>query len=141
VRLVILYTFNMKLQADSRILAKYHNPYANTDKAMHPDGNQQLSYEAKGTIYWFSGAFDPFNNWSAHAVKIWGQTFSTIEHAYHYRKFTGAAPEVAAQILLAPSPWAAMQIERQHKNRRRADGKGLTQIDKILMQIRDGLGL
>lgn len=88
---------------------------------MYPNSNQNLTYETEDAVFWFSGAFDPLNNWSANAVKIWGQTFPTAEHAYHYRKFSETAPEVANQILNSPSPWAAMQIERQNKDKRRAD--------------------
>ena len=63
----------------------------------------------------FLGCVRSANNWSAHAVEIWGRKFPTVEHAYHYRKFSGAAPKAAAAILDAPSPLAAMKIERTHR--------------------------
>jgi ribA/ribD-fused uncharacterized protein len=88
---------------------------------MYPDSDKHLSYETEDTIYWFSHAFDPLNNWSAHAVMIDNQHFSTVEHGFHYYKFVETAPDVAQKILAAPSPWAAMQIERQHKDKRRSD--------------------
>jgi hypothetical protein len=88
---------------------------------MYPDSNQQLSYESDDTVYFFVHAFDPLNNWSAHAVEIWGKKFPTIEHAYHYRKFSEHAPETAEEIRQAPSPWAAMQLERKHSEQRRPD--------------------
>lgn len=88
---------------------------------MYPDSNLALSYETDDTIYWFSNAFDPLNNWSAHAVKVWDTLFPTVEHGFHYRKFSETAPEVALEVLRAPSPWAAMQIERRHKDIRRKD--------------------
>ncbi len=50
-----------------------------------------------------------------------GLNFPTVEHAYHYRKFSEDAPHVAKQIRRASSPLAAMQIERQHKAERRPD--------------------
>lgn len=88
---------------------------------MYPDSNLSLSYESEDAIYWFSNAFDPLNNWSAHAVQLWDQLFPTVEHGFHYRKFTETAPDVAIEIIKAPSPWAAMQIERQHRTKRRTD--------------------
>ena len=88
---------------------------------MYPDSNQALSYETNDAVYWFSHAFDLLNNWSANAVSIWGQVFPTVEHGYHYKKFSETSPQVAAKILAAPSPWAAMQIERGHKDKRRKD--------------------
>jgi ribA/ribD-fused uncharacterized protein len=50
-----------------------------------------------------------------------GQAFPTIEHGYHYRRFSDDFPEIAEKILRAPSPWAAMQVECRHKTRRRND--------------------
>lgn len=88
---------------------------------MYPDSSQQLNYETADTVYWFSTAFDPLNNWSANAINILGKTFSTVEHAYHYRKFSETSPEIADQIFAAPSPWAAMQIDREHQEERRKD--------------------
>ena len=88
---------------------------------MYPKPNQKLSYETKDAIYFFSHAFDPINNWSAHAVKIWSKTFPTLEHAYHYRKYSDNNPEIAEEILSSPSPWAAMQVDRRHMDKRRDD--------------------
>ncbi|HEX5448212.1 MAG TPA: NADAR family protein [Candidatus Saccharimonadales bacterium] len=88
---------------------------------MYPDSAQNLNYETDDAVYFFSTAYDPLNNWSAHQVKIWGQVFPTLEHAYHYKKFDQQNPEIAKRILETPSPWAAMQIERQHKSKRRTD--------------------
>src|SRR5829696_10491456 len=88
---------------------------------MYPNNSQSLSYETDDTVYFFSHAFDPLNNWSAHAVKIWGRTFPTLEHAYHYRKFSDEHPEIAEEIAAALSPWAAMKVERKHKAKRRPD--------------------
>lgn len=88
---------------------------------MYPGSDQSLSYETAEAVYFFSHAFDPLNNWSGHRVKLWGKTFPTVEHAYHYRKFADELPKVAEQIRRAPSPWAAMQIERKHRSQRRPD--------------------
>lgn len=94
---------------------------------MYPSSDRNLSYETDEAIYFFSHAFDPLNNWSAHAINIWGKRFPSVEHAYHYRKFSDALPEVAQAILDAPSPRAAMQVERRHKKRRRADWEDVKQ--------------
>jgi N-glycosidase YbiA len=88
---------------------------------MYPSHDQQLSYETEDTVYWFSHAFDPLNNWSAHMVKIWGQNFPTVEHAFHYRKFSDTVPEIAMEIVESPSPYMALRIARDHKDRRRTD--------------------
>jgi ribA/ribD-fused uncharacterized protein len=88
---------------------------------MYPASNQQLNYESDDEVCFFSSAFDPLNNWSAHAVKIWNKTFPTLEHAYHYRKYAETYPSVAAKIIAAPSPWAAMQIDRAYRDKRRSD--------------------
>ncbi|MBW3538171.1 NADAR family protein [Candidatus Parcubacteria bacterium] len=88
---------------------------------MYPDGDQNLNYETDTAVYFFTSAFEPLNNWSAHQVKLWGKNFPTVEHAFHYRKFSDAEPQVAEQILLAPSPWATVQIERVHRGSRRPD--------------------
>ncbi|HSW99200.1 MAG TPA: NADAR family protein [Candidatus Saccharimonadales bacterium] len=88
---------------------------------MYPDARQALSHETPDAVYFFSHAFDPLNNWSAHQVEIWGKRFATVEHGFHFRKFADAEPEVAAQILAAPSPFAALQLAKTHKAKRRAD--------------------
>lgn len=102
---------------------------------MYPDSNQQLSYETDEAVYFFSGSFDPLNNWSAHAVEVDDRRFPTVEHAFHYYKFIETAPDVAQQILNAPSPWAAMQIERKHGDKRRKDWQDV-KVDTMLRLIR-----
>ncbi|HSH31731.1 MAG TPA: hypothetical protein VK963_03650 [Candidatus Saccharimonadales bacterium] len=57
---------------------------------MYPDSSQNLNCETDQTVYFFTTTFDPISNWSAHQVKIWGKTFPTVEHAFHYRKFDEA---------------------------------------------------
>lgn len=88
---------------------------------MYPASDKQLSQETKDTVYFFSHAYDPLNNWSAHIVEIWGNKFPTVEHAFHYRKFSDTYPEIAAKVLNASSPWAAMQAARKYKNEVRPD--------------------
>ncbi|MDF2461219.1 MAG: hypothetical protein K0S68_622, partial [Candidatus Saccharibacteria bacterium] len=100
---------------------------------MYPNPNDKLSYITEDTVYFFSHAYDPLNNWSAHRVRLWGELFSTVEHGFHFRKFSETAPEIAAQILEAPSPWAAMQIERTHREQRRKDWQAVK--DDIMLEL------
>lgn len=88
---------------------------------MYPDSKLKLNYETDDTIFFFTVRYDPLSSWSPHRVKLWGETFMTAEHGYHWRKFKETAPEVAAQMLEAPSPWAAMRLERASKEFRRKD--------------------
>ncbi|HLC91439.1 MAG TPA: NADAR family protein [Candidatus Saccharimonadales bacterium] len=88
---------------------------------MYPDSAKNLNYETKDAVYWFVTSFQPLDNWSAHTVNIWGKKFLTTEHAYHYSKYAETAPAIARKIFDAPSPWAAMKIDRQHAGKRRKD--------------------
>lgn len=88
---------------------------------MYPDGSFKSDYETSDAVYFFTNGFYALNNWSAHAVTVWGKKFPTLEHAYHYKKYTSNYPAIAAKILNAPSPWAAMQIDRKNKAKRRPD--------------------
>jgi ribA/ribD-fused uncharacterized protein len=97
------------------------NPTPSAILFMYPANDQQLNFETDDTVYFFIHGLDPLNNWSAHAVRLWGETFPTVEHAYHYRKFYKTNPEAAAEIIAAPSPWAAMRLERQYKADRPPD--------------------
>lgn len=88
---------------------------------MYPDSKLNLNYETDDAVYFFTTTYEPLSNWSAHQVRIWGHLFPTAEHAFHYRKFIDTAHKLAEKILKAPSPWAAMQIERANKSLRRPD--------------------
>ncbi|MGB4967268.1 MAG: NADAR family protein [Candidatus Saccharimonadales bacterium] len=90
---------------------------------MYPeDTYQPFTYETDTAVYFFTSAIDPLNNWSAHKVDIWGQHFPTLEHAYHWKKYETTSPEIAAAILSAPSPAAAMAVDRNEgKDKRRSD--------------------
>lgn len=88
---------------------------------MYPSHTQHLSHATEDTVFFFSHAFDPLNNWSAHQVLLWGKLFPTVEHGFHYRKFNDREPEIAARILSATSPYAAFQLANQHKPKRRLD--------------------
>lgn len=85
---------------------------------MYPSSDLKLNYETEDTVYFFSGAFDPLNNFSAHTVKIWGKTFFTVEHAFHWKKFETTEPELAQKIMEAGSPWLAKKLSRTSDNKR-----------------------
>ncbi|QQS20262.1 NADAR family protein [Candidatus Saccharibacteria bacterium] len=79
---------------------------------MYPDPEQQLTYQTDETVFFFTHAYDPLSNWSAHAVTIYEHTFPTVEHAFQWRKFFATEPDIASAILHAPSPWSVGQINR-----------------------------
>ncbi|HSW99703.1 MAG TPA: NADAR family protein [Patescibacteria group bacterium] len=88
---------------------------------MYPSHDQHLSHTTDDTIFFFSHAFDPLNNWSAHQVRLWGSVFSTVEHGFHYRKFADHEPTIATNILKATSPYVALQLARRYTAKRRPD--------------------
>ncbi|PID98693.1 Swarming motility protein ybiA [Candidatus Saccharibacteria bacterium] len=79
---------------------------------MYPEPDQQLTYQTDDEVYFFTHAYDPLSNWSAHAVGLWGYVFPTAEHAFQWRKFDGREPDIASAILRARSPWEVIQINR-----------------------------
>lgn len=50
---------------------------------------------------------------SAHRIEIWGETFPTIEHAYHYARFTPCTERDS--IKNAPSPMDAWRLSQELK--------------------------
>lgn len=82
---------------------------------MYPDPNLHLNYETDDTVYFFTGAFYPFDNFSAHSLVIWGRTFPTLEHAFQWKKFSVSHPEIAESIFQATSPDAVKKISDAHK--------------------------
>ena len=86
---------------------------------MYPDTYQNKENDV--AVYWFSSPFDPLNNWSAHVVIVEGVLFYTLEHAYHHQKFIENNADIAEQIRLAPSPWAAMKFARENSQLCRSD--------------------
>jgi len=82
---------------------------------MYPSSSAGLNRETNDAVYFFSPAFDPLNNYSAHAVEIWDKVFPTAEHAYQWKKFSAAAPDVAEKILLARSAETAGKIADENK--------------------------
>jgi len=86
---------------------------------MYPSSDLKLTYETKDAVYFFSGSFDPLNNFSAHAIAIWSKTFNTVEHAFHWKKFEKTEPKLAQKIIEAGSPWLAKKLSRTNGNRRK----------------------
>ncbi|MBS4036393.1 MAG: NADAR family protein [Ignavibacterium sp.] len=84
---------------------------------MYPDSSQDLNKETDEAIYFFTPAFHVFDSFSAHRINIWGLTFPTAEHAYHWKKFYISAPDLAQKILLVGSPEAVKQISIKYKDK------------------------
>jgi N-glycosidase YbiA len=98
---------------------------------MYPD--DYLNKEDQTTIYFFSSPYDPFNNWSPHAVDLWGKRFPSAEHAYQYKKYVDFDKDIAEKILESPSPWAAFQIARENDSK--VDTSWHNQKLKIMYEI------
>ena len=88
---------------------------------MIPASSEGLNRETKEAVYFFTPAFDVFNNFSAYTVDIWGRRFPTAEHAFQWKKFERSAPEVAEAVFRAGSPNEAKEIARAHKAERAQD--------------------
>lgn len=69
----------------------------------------------KNRILFFENDYYMLSNWSAHAVTIWGKTFMTVDHAYHWKKFIDNNPEVSKKIYNAKSPNIAKNIANEFK--------------------------
>ncbi len=77
------------------------------------------------TIDFYDNEYYMLSAFSAHRVEIWDHTFPTAEHAFHWKKFETANPEIALAILNAPSPFAAKVIAKDNKPYRRTDWSGV----------------
>lgn len=77
---------------------------------MYPSSDLHLNYETDNAVYFFTAPFEPLNNFSPHTVSIWGESFNTLEHAYHWKKFEITDPVTANAIQQAGSPWQALKI-------------------------------
>ncbi len=51
---------------------------------------------------------------SAHQIEIWGEKFATVEHAYHYAKFTDE--KIRNEIRNAASPKDAWRVSNKNKS-------------------------
>ena len=82
---------------------------------MYPASSNGLNQETDDAVYFFTPAFHPLDNFSAHAVRLWGVAFPTVEHAFHWKKFSNDRPDIAAEILGAKSPQVAKEISNTNK--------------------------
>ncbi len=71
---------------------------------MYPSPTLNLNRETEDTVYFFTSAFYPLDNYSAHQISIWWEKFPTAEHAFQWKKFSTTNPEVAEEIMQAASP-------------------------------------
>ncbi len=66
-------------------------------------------------VYFFTPAYYPLDNFSAHALSVWGIDFPTAEHAFQWKKFSDNAKDVAEEILNAKSPQQVKEISDANK--------------------------
>lgn len=82
---------------------------------MYPVSNKELNKEDDEAVYFFTTAFQPLDNFSAHALALWGREFPTAEHAYHWKKFSQVRPDLAKKVLTAKSAHAAKEVSVANK--------------------------
>lgn len=92
---------------------------------MYPVSSDGLNKETKDAVYFFTPAFYPLDNFSAHAVNIWGRIFPTAEHAFQWKKFFEIEPDIAERIFTAGSPHAVKKISEANKTKIPEDWKNL----------------
>jgi hypothetical protein len=77
--------------------------------------------EVASAARFFIREIDALDNFSAHAITLWGKHFPTAEHAFQWKKFSLSSPDIAETILAAPSPWMAQSTARAHRGDRPPD--------------------
>lgn len=77
---------------------------------MYPASSEGVNRETAEEVYFYTAAFYPLDNFSAHTVEVWGKTFPTAEHAYQWKKFVTSQPEIAQNIFFSGSPHLAKAI-------------------------------
>lgn len=88
---------------------------------MYPATSNELNKETDEAVFFFTPAFHPLDNFSAHRISHWGHDFPTAEHAFQWKKFAVTAPAVAEQILMASSPHQVKQISDSAQTHRPTD--------------------
>jgi ribA/ribD-fused uncharacterized protein len=83
---------------------------------MYPISSEGLNRETEEAVLFFTTAFHPLDNFSAHAVNIWNRDFPTAEHAFQWKKFSVTRPDVADRIMGAKSPHAVKEISISHRS-------------------------
>ena len=84
---------------------------------MYPASSNGLNKETENTVYFFTTAFHPLDNFSAHSIRLWGKDFPTAEHAFQWKKFSTNHPDIAAAILSAKSPHLVKEISNANKDK------------------------
>lgn len=101
---------------------------------MYPSSSNNLNRETDDAIYFFTPAFHPLDNFSAHIIKLWGKFFMTAEHAYQWKKFEITQPDIAEKIFRAPSPHAVKKISDSFKDKtsKSWDKEKISAMEEIL---------
>jgi len=74
------------------------------------------NYMTDSAVYFYTPRYYAFDNFSAFNVDIWGQVFPTAEHAYQWKKYSKSSPDLAQQVLEAPSAYATKKISDANKD-------------------------
>ena len=77
--------------------------------------------ETEDAIYFYTPQFYALDNFSPYTVSIWNNTFPTAEHAFQWKKFEAARPDIAQKILQSSNPDIAKRIAKEHKPDRTAN--------------------
>lgn len=75
----------------------------------------EYNKETEENVNFYTAAYYVFDNFSAHAIDIWGRKFPTSEHAYQWKKFESTNLRVGEKILNATSPLNAKKIADNNK--------------------------
>lgn len=77
----------------------------------------EFNRETEDSVYFYTPKFYALDNFSAYMVEIWGKKFPTVEHAYQWRKFNEANPDIAEAIFNATSPNAVKEISDANRDK------------------------
>jgi len=66
--------------------------------------------ERDGSVVTFINFDAPFSNYTSHKIVIWGQKFSSVEHALQYYKYKDSTPKWALRIKRAKSASEARRL-------------------------------
>jgi N-glycosidase YbiA len=73
--------------------------------------------ETEDKIFFYTPYFYAFDNFSAHAIEIWGKLFLTSEHAYQWKKYEKSAPDLAEKIFASRSASEVKLISDSNKDK------------------------
>jgi|SRR3989344_1838651 len=90
---------------------------------MYPISDKDLNREDNEAVYFFTAAYHPLDNFSAHAISLWGIDFPTVEHAFQWKKFSDSRGDISKSILSAKSPHLVKEISDAHKAEQPEDWK------------------